>query len=209
MSSEELTRTNLIVNSNSKLSPTLQCSICLDLVMDPVQCSQCTKLFCKECIDGWLKNSVQCPNKHIFKKKDVIDDWIKKTLDRIFIKCPYKKCNGSYAYSQWRNHIKICISKSQGFKPNELTPTGEEIFEWKEVQFFVKDINNKNHTFLLPLSTTVEELKKQLKTKTGFEVRQQRLSCNGKNMEDDKMLEFYGVQQNTTIIQLARLLGGN
>ena len=106
----------------------------------------------------------------------------------------------------------IDFSETGGAKVEVITehdPSDEEIFEWKEVQFFVKDINNKNHTFLLPLSTTVEELKKQLKTKTGFEVRQQRLSCNGKNMEDDKMLEFYGVQQNTTIIQLARLLGGN
>ena len=51
-------------------------------------------------------------------------------------------------------------------------------------------------------------MKEKLKQKTGFEVNAQRLSCNGKNMMDDKMLEFYGVQANTTIVQLARLLGG-
>ena len=66
---EELTRTNLVVSSNTKVSPTLQCSICLDLVMEPVECTNCSKLFCKECIEGWLKNSKDCPNKHIFLKK--------------------------------------------------------------------------------------------------------------------------------------------
>ena len=60
----------------------------------------------------------------------------------------------------------------------------------------------------MPLSTTVQELKEKLKEKTGFSVNEQRLTCNGKNMSDDKMLEYYGVQKNTTIYQLARLLGG-
>ena len=206
--SDDLTRTNLIVNKNTALSPTLQCSICLDLVMEPVECKNCNKLFCKECIESWLKGSNKCPNQHIFSKKERLDDWVKNALDRIFLNCPFKNCNSSYAHSQWKNHIKKCQSKNKGFKANGETPTGDEIFEWKDVQFFVKDINNKNHTFVLPLSTTVLELKEKLKEKTGFNVNQQRLSCNGKNMMDDKMLEFYGVQANTTIVQLARLLGG-
>ena len=204
---EELTRTNLVVSSNTKESPTLQCSICLDLVMEPVECENCSKLFCKECIEGWFKNSTNCPNKHIFLKKSKLDDWVKPALDRIFLKCPFQHCTGSYAHSQWKNHLKKCVSNKKGYKTIN-TPTGDEIFEWKEVQFFVKDINNKNHTFILPLSTTVQELKEKLKQKTGFAVNAQRLSCNGKNMMDDKMLEYYGVQANTTIVQLARLLGG-
>ena len=211
--SDELTRTNLVVDNN-KLSPTLQCSICLDLVMEPVECQKCSKLFCKECINNWLQNSTQCPNKHQFIKQSTLDDWIKPALNRIFIKCPFQGCKNSYAYSTWSNHLKRCPNKSRGFEAEAIgidgneTAKGDEIFEWKEVQFFVRDINNKNHTFVLPLSTTVQELKEKLKEKTGFEVRQQRLSCNGKNMMDDKMLEFYGVQANTTIVQLARLLGG-
>ena len=60
----------------------------------------------------------------------------------------------------------------------------------------------------MPLSTTVQELKEKLKEKTGFSVREQRLTCNGKNMSDDKMLEYYGIEQDSTIYQLARLLGG-
>ena len=87
--SDELTRTNLVVDNN-KLSPTLQCSICLDLVMEPVECQKCSKLFCKECINNWLQNSTQCPNKHQFIKKSTLDDWIKPALNRIFINVLFK-----------------------------------------------------------------------------------------------------------------------
>ena len=82
-------------------------------------------------------------------------------------------------------------------------------FKWEVIQFFVKDIYNKTHTFRLPLSTTVKELKIYLQEKTGLKVESQRLSCNGKIMDDQKMLEFYRLQNGQIIFQLSRLLGGN
>ena len=122
-----ITRTNLVVDA-TKVSPTLECPICLDLVMDPVECESCRKLFCKECIEGWLKNSNNCPNAHKFIKKSTLDDWIKPALNKIFIKCPFQSCNNSYAYSTWSNHIKRCASKTNGYKPlstDSTTPSGE------------------------------------------------------------------------------------
>lgn len=201
----DLTRTNLVVGNNT-LSPTLQWSICLDLVMSPVECSHCLNLFCKDCITNWLNNSTECPKKHKFERKAGLDEWIQPVLNKIFIKCPYEGCNLNYAYSTWTNHIKVCKNKSRGIR--DETPTGDEIFSWKEVQFFVKDLNNRSHPFVLPLNTTVEELKEKLKPKTGMDVQAQRFACNGKNMSDNRTLEYYGVQPNTTIIQLARLKGG-
>ncbi len=77
-----LTRTNLVTN-NDKLSPTLQCSICPDLVMEPIECQNCSKLFCKECIiNNWLKQWNECPNNHSFVKKSILDDCIKLILDK-------------------------------------------------------------------------------------------------------------------------------
>ena len=203
---DELTRTNLVANHNF-LSPTLQCSICLDLVMDPLECKNCSKLFCKDCINDWLKKSTTCPNKHPFIRKSQLDEWIITTLNKIYIKCPYKTCNSNYSHSNWSSHIKRCQFKSKGVIEND-TPIGDEIFQWKEIQFFVRDINNHNHTFILPLSTTVKELKERLKDKTGFRVEDQRLSVMGKNMEDSKMLEYYCVQNNSTIYHMGRLKGG-
>ena len=109
-------------------------------------------------------------------------------------------------------HVKKCKCKSKGvIKINDVETTYEddEPFIWEKVQFFVNDIHGRTHTFMLPLSTTVRELKEKLEEKTGFKVEAQRLTCNGKEMDNPKMLEFYEIQKDQTINQLARLKGGN
>ena len=201
---EELTRINLIANKNQIISPTLQCGICLDLVMDPVECENCSKLFCNECINGWLQNSNQCPNKHIFKNAQFLDEWINNSLLKIYLICP--NCNSPYNYNYWENHLKVCENKSNDTQ--QFTPSGKEVFEWVNIQFFVKDLHNKNHIFNLPISTLVKELKEKLKDKTGISVEDMILTCGPKIMQNEKMLEFYSVYNNTTITQLTRLKGG-
>ena len=213
LNNNEISRGKLVSNMKT-VSPTLQSEICLDLVMTPVECDNCSKLFCKVCIDNWLKNANECPNKHPFVKKAELDEWVKKELGKIFLKCPYIGCGSDYAYKYWTRHVKKCPIKSNGVKKlndeNDITTDGGDYpFIWNNIQFFVKDIHGNNHTFKLPLSTTVRELKEKLEEKTGFKVEAQRLSCNGKEMDNPKMLEFYGLQENQTITQLARLKGGN
>ena len=214
LNNNQIQRGKLVANKKT-VSPTLQCAICMDLVMTPVECETCSKLFCKDCIDNWLKNSNECPNKHPFVKKEKLDDWIKIELGRIFIKCPYIGCGSDYAYKHWTKHVKKCRFKLKGVKKinndndEDTTEGGDEPFVWEKVQFFVKDIYNRTHTFMLPLSTTVRELKEKLEEKTGLKVEAQRLTCNGKNMDNTKMLEYYGLQSDQTIFQLGRLKGGN
>jgi len=213
----ELTRTNLIVNPN-QTTPSLQCPICLDLVIEPYECEECGKIFCKDCITNWLNTNYQqqlkngikspkkeCPNKHEFIRKKILDDWVNQTLQKIYIKCPYKTCYSQYAYSAWPTHVKVCIARTKGIR--DETPTGEEIFADKEIQFFVKDLQGHSCLFKLPLSTTVEELKKAVKNKTGINVENQRLIGNGKNMEDTKTLEYYCIQDCSTISLVMRLKG--
>jgi len=203
----ELTRTNLIVNPN-QTTPSLQCPICLDLVIEPYECEECGKIFCKDCITNWLNNSrtKECPNKHRFKQKQKLDDWVTESLKKIFIKCPYKTCYGQYAYNVWQNHLKICNARTKGIE--DETPTGEEIFADKEIQFFVKDLQGHSYLFKMPLSTTVSELKEKIKDKTGIKVEDQRLIANGKNLEDHKTLEFYFIQEGSNIQLVMRLKGG-
>lgn len=202
----ELTRTNLIVNPN-QTTPSLQCPICLDLVIEPYECEKCGKIFCKDCITNWLNNSPkkECPNKHKFKKKEILDDWVTETLQKIYIKCPYKTCYSQYAYSAWPTHVKVCIARTKGIR--DETPTGEEIFADKEIQFFVKDLQGRSYLFKLPLSTTVKELKEAVKNKTGINVEDQRLIGNAKNMENNKTLEYYCIQNHSNINLVMRLKG--
>ena len=200
-----LTKTNLISN-NTVISPTLQCCICLDLVFDPIECANCSKLFCADCINEWLKKSTECPNKHLFKKALTLDDWIKPSLEKIFLICPYSGCNYQYNYKNWKNHLKVCQCKSNGIETG--TPTGEEVFKFKEIQFFVKDLNGRNHVFNLSTSTTIKEIKEKLKDKTGINVEDMRLSTGVKELQNEKMLEFYVFNNNSTFYQLTKLKGG-
>lgn len=40
----------------------LLCSICLDILCEPVTCQTCQAIFCKKCVDGWLENyTLTCP----------------------------------------------------------------------------------------------------------------------------------------------------
>ena len=158
----ELTRTNLIVNPN-ETTPSLQCPICLDLVIEPFECEECGKIFCKECITSWLNNSPQkeCPNKHKYKKNLILDDWISNTLKKIYIKCPYNNCYSQYAYNAWFTHVKVCRRRESGIR--DETPTGEEVFVDKEIQFFVKDLQDHNYLFKLLSKYNSKRIKRKNK----------------------------------------------
>ena len=202
----DLKRTKLIANKN-KISPTFECGICLDLVMDPVECENCSKLFCNECINKWLQYSNQCPNLHIFKNAKVLDEWMNNSLTKIYLNCP--KCNLSFNYDLWENHLKVCkVCKNKSNDTQQFTTSRKEVFNYNNVQFFVKDLYNRNQVFTLPRNTLVKELKEMLKNKTGINVEDMNLVCGPKTMLDNKTLEFYSVHNNTTITQLIRLKGG-
>ena len=41
----------------------LLCSICTDVVEDPLECAECETAFCKTCIEDWMSRSQDCPNR--------------------------------------------------------------------------------------------------------------------------------------------------
>ena len=205
----KIERSKLISNNGIIITPAMQCGLCFDLVMTPVECKNCTKLFCKECIDNCLKAKNECPFKHKFKKQENIDEWAQKVFAKLYLKCPYKGCVNDYAYKHWMNHVKNCPMKNNGIK--DLNNNGEEVkdvFQWHNIQFFVKPLQGATLLFNLPLSTTVKELKEKLEEKTPIKASEQRLELNGKTMEDSKMLYYYNLQPNNTVHQIARLKGG-
>ena len=77
------------------------------------------------------------------------------------------------------------------------------------VQIFVTDNSGSNHTFDVELDETVEELKEKLSFKLGIPVSEQRLSYNGKSLEDNMPLSDYEIQKDSTITMGMRLRGGN
>lgn len=66
------------------------CSICLEIVLNPVMCSKCENLFCNDCITKFLKNSNKCPNRCFFIEKEK-NRMLKNILDILEFKCFYFK----------------------------------------------------------------------------------------------------------------------
>lgn len=51
----------------------LKCLICIDTILDPIECSDCEKIFCKDCMEEYIRKyeykCVACKNKWNPKKK--------------------------------------------------------------------------------------------------------------------------------------------
>ena len=49
--------------TKDKMKEVFQCEFCIDLISTPVECHLCNQIFCKACMDSWLKQgNVNCPH---------------------------------------------------------------------------------------------------------------------------------------------------
>ncbi|XP_033108685.1 mitochondrial dynamics protein MID51-like [Anneissia japonica] len=76
-------------------------------------------------------------------------------------------------------------------------------------QVFVRTTNGNTLTFSnMKKTTLVRELKQKIQLKTGILPNQQLLVFGGKNLEDHRSLDFYGIGNESTIQMTGRLRGG-
>ncbi|CAD8207635.1 unnamed protein product [Paramecium pentaurelia] len=98
----------LIVDPHS-INQDLICVICLQLVVNPKECSQCHTLFCSECIqESLIKNKI-CPKrcKEDFKVEN-INRIVKNLISQIKIKCLNKGCDQQMQIQNLDSHLKQC-----------------------------------------------------------------------------------------------------
>ena len=102
--------TSLLQGDFKQFEDYITCPICLNVVLDPVCCSQCTVTMCKICIDEWVKKKNSCPNRCENYKENKLDRLAAKLLSTIKIKCVNfsKKCEEIILYENYINHIKEC-----------------------------------------------------------------------------------------------------
>jgi hypothetical protein len=86
------------------------CSICLSIVTNPVLCSICESLFCKDCMDLYLQseensNCVKCNS--LFESIK-IQKLTRNHLNSIVIKCPNEQCKVEKKYSNISDHVLLC-----------------------------------------------------------------------------------------------------
>ena len=100
------------INNNSvikdeiykQFESSLSCSICLDIMIDPVMCMNCEAKFCKTCQEDWSQRNNTCPNrcKNPKYEKSMIAQGL---LSRLKFIC--YKCEEVIDYEDIKNHSKI------------------------------------------------------------------------------------------------------
>ncbi|XP_055054670.2 uncharacterized protein [Misgurnus anguillicaudatus] len=79
----------------------------------------------------------------------------------------------------------------------------------KPIQVFVKNEKGKTHTYDVDADEKVDDLQEKISNKDGTPTNQQRLICDGKQLEPGKMLQEYNITSGSTIYKTLRLRGGD
>ena len=115
---------NLVIEEYQEIIKEILCPICTEIPLNPIECSNCKNIICKECLKKWNK----CPFNCINFKEIELDRTFKKVINLFKTKCPYldKGCNKIIYFKDYLNHIKNCdysefICKVEGcqFKGNK------------------------------------------------------------------------------------------
>ena len=97
----------LIEDEISKMfKDSVACPLCLNILIDPIICMECQKVFCKKCIEGWSKKNKNCPNDICKSPKYQVCIGKKEILTILKFKC--LKCGEQIGYFDAKNHHNIC-----------------------------------------------------------------------------------------------------
>ena len=88
-----------------------QCTICTNILTDPVLTGCCGQLFCSGCLKNWLKKQRTCPHCQNANSRFIKDLQMKQAIDSLNIYCPNrsKGCDKIPTLSVCNQHLEKCL----------------------------------------------------------------------------------------------------
>ena len=111
------------------------CPICDEIIIDPVMCMNCQKVFCRNCVQQWGKKDNKCPFRCENPKYKESNE-IKSILSNLKFEC--ENCGEIFNYKDIFNHenctpnIKISNNNIKKNKKINKTLTFEQLKENEE-----------------------------------------------------------------------------
>lgn len=94
------------------------------------------------------------------------------------------------------------------FVSSDIDINSSQYKTYLEGPIYVKDLVGRTLTYIVNFDITIIELKQQISDKINIPVDDQRLIYDGKQLENDKSLRYYGVDREKTLHLVLRLRGG-
>ena len=98
-----------------QLKDNVNCPVCLEMLVDPVDCQECSATVCRKCLsDNDVDNCVLCRQATSYRpSRNTI-----KFLDLLKFKCKFYEfgCSVESVYSNWLEHNEKCKSKQDLLK---------------------------------------------------------------------------------------------
>ena len=134
---EYVNNDTLIENQISKIfKASVTCPLCKDILINPLMCTKCQNVYCKKCIDDWIKIRKVCPNN--CKELDFQECMGKKDiLSKLQFRCI--GCQKEIFYNEAQSHHDSCFKDK---KPPFLKKINENEFER------IKSKNNNDITLV-------------------------------------------------------------
>ncbi len=84
----------------------VKCKICFMISLKPVACKQCESVFCRECLNTWLKKHNTCPLR--CKNFDINEEprLVKNILSKFYYSC--RNCKNKICLNDFDHHSQTC-----------------------------------------------------------------------------------------------------